>query len=222
MADWSKPTITSNYVTFVDEVKARDVDAITLQYNAVVNPPVASVKMARLTHPIMKFQEWNGSAFVDRILAPEGGGTGVTSIAGLVPALGLGTMAYQNSNNINVTGGYMNGIRIDNPTVYGTFSQNSGVYSLQGNMAINNTVNAAVALNVVTSLYSYWATVIQNTSAFSLGLLVRAGTSKGDQCLNLENAAATINFILVRGDGAMIFNAGTLAIPVGANKYVVT
>jgi len=64
-------------VTFVDEVKNRDIDSITLQVNALTNPPVSAVKLVR--SPV-KFQEWNGSAFVDLVLSVAGGGTGSSLI----------------------------------------------------------------------------------------------------------------------------------------------
>jgi hypothetical protein len=221
MADWLKPTITSNYITFVDEVKARDVDAITLQAVALVNPPIYAVKLVRMSpYPNIRFQEWNGTAFNELTLSIQGGGTGANSLAGLASNMGLGTMAYQNSNNISVTGGYLNGVRIDNPTVYGTFNQNSGAYNLQGNMSIYNVTNTGVSFNVLTNIPNNFAAVIQHAGIPSLGVVIRAGTSKTDQCLNLENGAATINWLLVRGDGAMIYNSANLAIPVGTNRFV--
>jgi hypothetical protein len=113
MADWSKPTITSNYVTFVDEVKNRDIDAISLQRIALVNPPVGSVKMLRMaTYPQIKFQEWDGTAFQDKILSVEGGGTGANTLAGIGTGMGLGTMAYQNANAVNITQGFIGPINL--------------------------------------------------------------------------------------------------------------
>ena len=121
MSDWNQPTITSNYVTFVDEVKARDVDAITLQVAALVNPPVGSIRLLRAP---VKFQEWNGTSFVDKVLAPDGGGTGVTSISGLLPLLGLGTMAFQNANAVGITGG-----GISNVNMGGSIAFNGGTFT---------------------------------------------------------------------------------------------
>ena len=77
MANWTKPTITSDYVIFVDEVKARDVDAITLQKNPLVSPPVGAIKLLRA--PI-KFQEWDGAVFIDLVLSVAGGGTGSSTL----------------------------------------------------------------------------------------------------------------------------------------------
>src|SRR6187431_2587008 len=101
MADWSKPTIISNYVLFVDEAKNRDIDAITLQKLPLIGAPTGAIKLVRTP---VKFQEWDGAAFVDLVLSVAGGGTGSSTPAGAGAALGLGTMAYQNANAVAVTG----------------------------------------------------------------------------------------------------------------------
>ena len=49
-------------------------------------------------------------------LALAKGGTGATTAAGARTALGLGTMATQNSNNVSITGGSIDGITVDGGT----------------------------------------------------------------------------------------------------------
>lgn len=213
MADWSKPTITSNYVTFVDEVKNRDIDAITLQRSAIVNPPVGSVKLVRMTpYPSIKFQEWNGSAFNELTLSVEGGGTGANSLAGLGSAMGLGTMAYQSSTAISVTGGYMNTVRIDNPTFYGN------VVFTGGNWAFSSTNTIPVSINGNNLTYMLY--MVAPSTFPSHGMVLRAGTGSWDEVVfALQNGAGSIGFLTVRGNGAVYVENG-LRIPVGVNKWI--
>lgn len=96
MADWSQPTIDSLKVDVLDILKLRDVDSITLAENPTA-PPVGAKRWYATTKT---FQEWNGTAWVDLIISLAGGGTGNSGSSGA-----FGTMAYQNSNNVAITGG---------------------------------------------------------------------------------------------------------------------
>lgn len=107
MADWSNPLITTQYDVFVSEAKDRDVDAATMFLNAPSNQPTGSIKLVR--SPV-KLQEWDGSAWQDRPVAVEGGGTGGASASAARSNLGIGTMGVQNSNAIAVTGGTISGL----------------------------------------------------------------------------------------------------------------
>lgn len=102
MANWSNPLLTTQYDVFLAECKERDVDSGTMFLNSPTNPPVGSVRFNRSTKI---FEEWNGSAWVALVIAIAGGGTGANTPGGITSALGLGTMAYQNSNAVNITGG---------------------------------------------------------------------------------------------------------------------
>jgi hypothetical protein len=107
MADWANPLITTQYDVFVSEAKARDVDAATMFLNAPSNQPTGAIKLVRT--PI-KFQEWDGAAWVDKLLDLTGGGTGSASAAGARTNLGIGTMGVQNSNAVAITGGTIAGV----------------------------------------------------------------------------------------------------------------
>jgi hypothetical protein len=107
MADWNKPTITSLYPAFVDEVDARLDDAATMFAAAPTNPPSGTIRYFRSTN---KFQEWSGTAWVDLVISMEGGGTGGTDPGEIVDNLNLGTMSSQNANAVAITGGAVSGL----------------------------------------------------------------------------------------------------------------
>lgn len=63
MADWSKPTLTSNYTAFVTEVKDRDVDAaVWFEGSSSTGIPTNA---KRLNISTGRFEKWNGTAWVD-------------------------------------------------------------------------------------------------------------------------------------------------------------
>lgn len=101
-ANWNNPALTSLYINFLAELKARDVDVLTM--NPGTNIPVDSKRWNSATNT---FQNWNGAAWVNLVISGAGGGTG----SGSFPV--LGTMASQNSNAIAVTGGTMAGVNLN-------------------------------------------------------------------------------------------------------------
>jgi len=109
MADWSLPTVNSDYDDFVDEVKARDVDAITLA-ESPTTPPTNAIRYNR---SLNKFQEWNGATWNDKVIDIAGGGTGGASASAARTALGIGTMGTQDNSSVNITGGTIAGVTMD-------------------------------------------------------------------------------------------------------------
>lgn len=105
MADWTLPTIRSKVAEVIDFLLARDRDVATLFLVDPTGHPIGTVKLNR--SPV-KFQEYNGTEFVDLVLSPAGGGTGANTIEGARAAMGIGTMALQNNNAVNITGGAIN------------------------------------------------------------------------------------------------------------------
>jgi hypothetical protein len=71
-------------------------------FTASTNIPNGTIRYNRTTKI---FEEWNGTAWVACVIGVSGGGTGANSQGGVAASLGLGTMAYQNSNAVNITGG---------------------------------------------------------------------------------------------------------------------
>lgn len=109
MADWTLPVNTTDYVDVLTYLKARDVDAGTLCYAAPTTPPTGMFKYVRADN---KFQEWSGAAWVDKVLAVAGGGTGSATASGARTNLGLGTMAVQNDSSVSITGGSITGVTL--------------------------------------------------------------------------------------------------------------
>jgi len=118
MADWNQPTNLSDYQSGILPVlKGRDEDSATLFLNPGNNIPTGSIRYLRSGD---KLQEWNGTAWVDKVLSISGGGTGAANVAAARTALGLGTMAVQNNNAVNITGGSITGTSIDVANLTGT------------------------------------------------------------------------------------------------------
>lgn len=101
--DWSLPDIDlSNYVDILSQLKARDDDAATLFYTLPSNPPVNSIAYDRATN---LFKQYNGMVWANLILSIAGGGTGASTAANARTNLGLGSLATQDANAVNITGG---------------------------------------------------------------------------------------------------------------------
>jgi hypothetical protein len=107
MADWSLPTLSSLYVDFVAQVDARLDDAAQMFSAGPTNQPVGSIRYNRTTNLL---QEWDGAQWVDKLISVAGGGTGASDTEGILDNLNLGTMAVQNENAVNITGGSLTGI----------------------------------------------------------------------------------------------------------------
>jgi len=110
MSDYNLPTLSSAYTDFLSRLKARDVDAITLCLSNPSNIPTGAIKYDRSGN---KFQEWDGIAFVDKVISLAGGGTGGSTAASARTALGLGTLAVQNASAVAITGGSITGVNLD-------------------------------------------------------------------------------------------------------------
>ena len=108
MANWQLPIETTQYLQVLADLKNRDVDAGTMFINAPVNPPTGGMRFLRA--PTLTLQEYDGAAWQNRIVSVASGGTGANNLNDFKASLGLGTMAYQNSNAVNVTGGNIIGL----------------------------------------------------------------------------------------------------------------
>ena len=110
MANWlpSQVSPDANYITLLDTLAARDEDAAQMAINPT-NPSVGYIRFVRTTGQ-GNFEQWIGSGWQSIPLSVAGGGTGSTTPGGAVSSLGLGTMALQNNNAVNITGGTITGL----------------------------------------------------------------------------------------------------------------
>lgn len=106
MSDFNLPDINELYVDVLDELKARDIDVAQLFLNAPTNPVTGMIRYVRASN---KFQEYDGATWLDKVISLTGGGLGSTTAAGGRTSLGLGTIATQDANNVNITGGALGG-----------------------------------------------------------------------------------------------------------------
>lgn len=107
MADWNQPLLSSLYADVLDHLKNRDLDAAKM-FSALPTNPAAN--MFRYNRTDNVFEEYDGAAWQDKILALTGGGTGASSASGARTNLGLGTLATQNANGVAITGGTITGL----------------------------------------------------------------------------------------------------------------
>jgi hypothetical protein len=109
MADWSLPVLATDYDDVLTYLKDRDFDAISLCYNLPTNLATGMIRYLRASD---KFQEYSGAAWVDKVLSIAGGGTGAATASTARTALGLGTLAVQDSNSVTITGGAISGVSL--------------------------------------------------------------------------------------------------------------
>lgn len=106
-ANWNNPTKDSLYLDFIAEVKARDVDAITLCVADPTNKTVGTIRYNRSTDLL---EEWNGSSWDTVIFSLAGGGTAAGTAAGARTQLGIGTMGVQDASAVAITAGTISGL----------------------------------------------------------------------------------------------------------------
>lgn len=150
---------------------------------------------------------------MDRVLSPEAGGTGTTSLSNLSGQLGLGSMAFQNSNAVNVTGGQLSGVTSLNTLLGGNCTFN-GTSFLIASSTGNISLNVQGVIGQWTSMF-----VAPNQTNGSHGILITAGTTKNDNAFYVRNAASNKIGLMVRGDMGVFCSIG-LVIPVGPGMFV--
>lgn len=102
MADWTLPVNTSSYLNvLVPLLSDKDIDAYTMA-ETPTSPPVGAMRYLRATNT---FEEWDGALWNVKVVSILSGGTGANTAASARTNLGLGSMATQNNNAVNITGG---------------------------------------------------------------------------------------------------------------------
>jgi hypothetical protein len=112
-------------------------------------------------------------------LAIASGGTGANTAAGARTALGLGTMATQNANNVAITGGTISGVTMTG----GTVSGGSVSGDIAGHAALDLAIvnNLSDVANATTARANLGANNASNltTGTLGAGLLPASGVSAG-------------------------------------------
>ena len=109
MANWTNPLITSQYDTFVQEAKDRDVDTATMFLNPATATPNGAVRWNRSTNVLEQYDS-TAATWTPLVLGIAGGGTGANTANGVRVALGLGSMSIQNSNAVAISAGVITGL----------------------------------------------------------------------------------------------------------------
>lgn len=179
MADWSQPIQTTGYLTLLDNLKSRDVDAITLCLVDPTTIPTGAFKYDRVGN---KFQEYDGAAFQDKVLSLAGGGTGATTAGGARTTLGLGTMAVQNANNVAITGGSIAEAAISDDGILARIAANetiSGSWTFAENVSLLKNGNGSLNLKIRNSDVGAFAVVeiyLGNSISLSRSYLTQTGS----------------------------------------------
>ena len=128
--NWNNPTITTSYDIFLAELKARDIDAMTMGFSgmpSITNPPAGALIFQREGYS--RFVEFNGTSWTAKLIGILGGGTNADNPASARTNLGIGTMGVQNSNAVAIGGGTIFGIsQLDIATPI--YFMNDGVYDI--------------------------------------------------------------------------------------------
>ena len=197
MANWTNPTVNSNYVTFVDEVKNRDVDAALMFDGTGTNLPNLTIRWNQSNSRFERLQDGTWQA---RILAVSGGGTGAATPSGARSALGLGLMAQQAPDAVSITGGSITGVSFSGT---GTLSGNASTAStwqtartLQigaTGKSVNGSANVTwTAAEIGTSNNTGNTVVTRNASGgFSAGTITATFSGNGSDVTNLNASNLT-------------------------------
>ena len=138
MANWSNPTNTTSYLDVLAELKARDVDALTMLETAGTNVPEHAIRFVRRTganSEKIAIQERISGSWVTRVVEADSIDAGGS----------LGTMSTQNSNNVTITGG-----SIASSTLSGTISS-ARIPNLNASKINAGTLNANRIPNLAAS-----------------------------------------------------------------------
>lgn len=122
--NWNNPALSSTYSDFLTYLKSRDEDLAKMDMASTSGGPTGSKTW---NDSDKKFQNWNGSSWVDLVIAVAGGGTGASTASGARTNLGLGTMATQADSSVSITGGTITGVNIAASAITsGTLALNRG------------------------------------------------------------------------------------------------
>lgn len=166
MSDWNLPSLSSAYSDFLDYLKARDYDSLSLGHDAITNPLEGMMRYVRASD---KFQEYLSSVWTDKLLSLAGGGTGASSASGARTSLGLGTIATQAASGVAITGGSITGLS--------TFTTNGAITIGQGITAGTGAVGIVDSTGKIPAISSTYFASLSGANLTNLnGSNISSGT----------------------------------------------
>jgi len=194
MANWNDPTVNSNYVDFVDEVKNRDVDSAKMfDGTSSTNLPELTI---RWNQGNQRFERFESGTWQPRTIGVSGGGTGSGTASGARTALGIGTLGQQNSNLVSITGGNITGV---------TFS---GTGNLSGNASTASAWQTSRDIKIGNTSKSVNGSANVTWTASEIG-----STSATANTIATRTAAGNLYANAFYGNGANLTNINTTNIP---------
>lgn len=103
--DFNQPTTSTAYATFLSNLMARDVSAITLCKADPSNIPTNAIKYERVANKFQEYADPVAASWNDLVLSIVGGGTGAITAAAARTNLGLGSVSTQDASAVALTGG---------------------------------------------------------------------------------------------------------------------
>lgn len=103
--NWVVPTTADLRTNVLDQLRLRDVDAVT-HFSAAdgTNMPTGALKFMRADGI---WREWSGAVWVDKPIGIQGGGTGANTAALARVALGLTAIVTQDPVNVTLSGTFV-------------------------------------------------------------------------------------------------------------------